>query len=233
MPPSIAGYAAAVFTQQGTVVTATNQPPTISGGGADTIWANSTSLVYNASNGFNSQAAANFTFDDGSSNSTVVSGTGAVNGRGAGFLPQPTMFVDNGGVLNVQGNSQATLVAGAGNNTINAAAANGAQVLLASTGNSSLLGGNGNDYFVAGSGNATMVGGTAIDGLVVIAGSPGGADLLINWTTADPIFLFGYGGNGIASQQVVGGSLQLTLSDQKQITLAGITSIGSAQFQVG
>jgi len=212
---------------------------TIAAGGADSVWAGNRNLYVTQPTGASHAGFVidgTFVFDAGSSTSTLVAAAvpGGQPAFGGGYDAAGDAFVEDKGVLNLAGgSSNVTLVAGAGSNTINGAAATGQGLFLASGGNTSLIGGTGNDFFVVGTGADTIAAGLAANAIVVVNGAAGGSDVVQNWSANDQIYLFGYGSSGVASQQRVGGSLQLTLTDQTSITLAGVASISSAQLHFG
>jgi hypothetical protein len=154
-------------------------------------------------------------------------------------------------VNNLAGAPGAYLVANgsrAGGETLNAAGSATNDSLFAAQGNVSLMAGSGNDLLTAGA-NTGLVGGagTVVGGDTMMAGMAGsGADLMlfthgtftggavvINFSSADTIFLSGYnaaaGGNqanmALANATVAGGNTTIALTDGSSITFVDATTM--------
>ena len=170
------------------------------------------------------QGTGSLTFNAQSSDSIIVSQASS---------PGATFFASNGGQVWLFGSNNGNLfVAGAGNVTLQGAGASGNNLYFAGSGADSMVAGSGADTMVASSGAATMVGGAGADLFDFIKGTTGGTDLIQNWNNADALNLFGYGNSPIVSQQVVNGSLVLTLNDNTKITFQGITSLNPNQIHI-
>ena len=189
-----------------TIVGGSGNATIYAGTGHDTVFQGSGQLVYDAQQ----------------SSSTIVS---QANSPGA------TLFAENGGQVALFGsNSGNIFVAAAGNATLQGSGASGNNTYFAGAGNDSMVAGSGRDTMAASVGTATMVGGSGADTFVFAKGSAGGIDLLQNFSAQDQLTFYGYGSNAIASQQVSGGSLTITLTDNTRITLTNVTALSPNQI---
>jgi len=170
------------------------------------------------------QHSGSLLFDAQSSTSIVVSQASS---------PGATFFASNGGQVWLFGSNNGNqFIAGSGNVTLQGAGASGNNLYFAGAGADSMVAGSGADTMVASSGAATMAGGMGADQFDFIKGMTGGTDLIQNWDNADALNLFGYGNSPIVNQQVVNGSLVLTLNDNTKITFQGITSLNPNQIHI-
>jgi Ca2+-binding RTX toxin-like protein len=170
------------------------------------------------------QHSGSLVFDAQSSTSIVVSDPNS---------PSAQFFASNGGQVWLYGSNNGNqFVAGSGNVTLQGAGASGNNLYFAGSGADSMVAGAGADTMVASSGSATMAGGAGADQFDFIKGMTGGTDLIQDWDNADALNLFGYGNSPIVSQQVVNGSLVLTLNDNTKITFQGVTSLNPSQIHI-
>ena len=126
----------------------------------------------------------------------------------------------------------------AGDETLNAAGSTTNDSLFAAQGNVSLVAGSGNDLLSAGdaTGGDTMVGGSGADLMLFTHGTFTGTAVVINFSSADTIFLSGYnaaaGGNqanmALADATQAGGDTTIALADGTHITFVDATT---AQLQ--
>lgn len=174
-----------------------------------------------------------------SGNNSLIGGNGAV-----------TLVGGNNNDLLAAGAGGATissganyLFAGAGNETLTASSVTGTNLFQAGTGGDVMTSdGTGTQYFFAGSGSSTMTGSsiTGAQNVYYFGGSlTGGNDVIMNYsTTSDQVNILN--GQKIAAITSVtaaatfpqGGTL-VTLSDNTQITLAGVNSSKFSQNSVG
>lgn len=167
---------------------------------------------------------------------TVTGGTGtlAVNGLGSG-------------AISVTGATGTVTSSALGNNSFIKGGSNGGNVLNAAGGNTTLVGGGAGDKLTdtgtaggnlllasaggaslsAGSGNDTLAGGAGSDIFILTHGSAAHSTVIQGYTAgADHLSFVGFGtASPIASQAVIGGSLQLILSDQTTVTLTNVTKL--------
>jgi serralysin len=196
--------------------------------------------------------AGNMTFVNGSGNSTVVGGAGSATifgGTGGGLFAGGLA----GNNLIIAGEGDTTVFGGGGDSTLFAAGA-GPDVLAAGTGNQTLSGGSstGNNTFFAAGAHAVIGGGSGND--VIFGGSAdatvagGGGNNIFAFAASqdspntqvviqdfvvgkDLVSLQGYSvGNALASAQVSGGNLTLTLQDGSKLTFVGVTGLNASSF---
>ena len=88
------------------------------------------------------------------------------------------------------------------------------------------MAGAGGATLTAGSGNDTLTGGSGADMFVLTAAAAAHATVIQGYQSGtDHLSFAGFGSaTPIASQQVSGGSLQLTLADHATVTLTGVTT---------
>lgn len=189
-----------------TIVGGSGNTTVYAGTGHDTLFQGSGQLLYDAQQ----------------SNSIIVSQSNSLGG---------TFFAYNGGQVALFGaNNGNVFVAATGNATLQGSGASGNNTYFAGTGADSMVAGSGNDTLVASTGAATMVGGAGIETFIFAKGSAGGTDLIQNFTAHDQLNFYGYGSNAVASQQVVNGSLVITLTDNTKITFLNGTTISAGQI---
>lgn len=197
----------------------------VGGSGAETVFALGSNLSDSIGSGSLVFVASVSGGSNGVDSVTATASSGAA-----------TLFGGAGTDVTFSGpTSNNIFVAGSGNATLNAANASGNNIFFGGSGNDSIQGGTGtsNDFFIAGTGAATFSGGTGIDQYLFLD-HPGSTatDLITNWATDpnDQLYLVGYTGGGsglptgIASENVAGGSLTVTLTDGTSITFKGQTS---------
>jgi len=254
---NLTGSGAMVFGGTGNLlVQNTGGADTVSAGsGAETISAAASGGLYFLNNSSSTMFVASgktaSTIVGGSGPATIYGGSGSnVMFQGTGSLlydaqsstsivvsqassPGATFFASNGGQVWLYGSNNGNqFIAGTGNVTLQGAGASGKNLYFAGSGADSMVAGAGADTMVASSGSATMAGGAGADQFDFINGMTGGTDLIQNWTGADALNLFGYGNSPIVSQQVVNGSVVLTLNDNTKITFQGITSLNPNQIHI-
>ena len=170
-----------------------------------------------------------------------VAATASITG-GAG-----TLFVNGPGTnLTVKGGVGAITASELGNNSYAKGGSGGGNVLNAAGGNVTLVGGGagdrlsdngsvGNNLLTASAGGATLTaagsndtltGGGGTDAFIVTATATNNTVIKNFQTGTDHLSFTGFNSSTpIASQQVVSGSLQLTLTSHATVTLAGVTSL--------
>lgn len=142
-------------------------------------------------------------------NDTVNAGTGFVTISTGG----PTTVVNGGsGGMKFFGNTgSATVTGGSGTDT--------------------LIGSGGNLSFIDGTGATTITAGPARELYTIVNGQAGNTLNLYGFNASnDKIHLQGYSGSGITSQQVVGGSTQIVLTDNTKIVLHNVTTLTNSQM---
>ena len=217
---------ATLFGGSGTNQIFTGQATTVADlqSSANTIIGGSGNVTVYAGTGHDTvfQGSGQLLYDAQQSNSTIVS---QANSPGA------TLFAYNGGQVALFGsNSGNVFVAAAGNATLQGAGASGNNTYFAGSGNDSMVAGSGRDTMAASVGAATMVGGVGADTFVFAKGSAGGTDFIQNFSAQDQFAFYGYGSSAIASQQIVSGSLTITLTDNTRITLTNVTAVSPNQI---
>ena len=196
-------------------------------GGSDTIFAGSGhELVFN-------NATADLFVGQGSS-STIIGGSVQTTVFGSFGGSNITLFANTatgGGI----GSGAGLLLAGSGPETLNGGGSTQSLEMAGSSGNALMIDGSGDDTVFAGSGNNTIVGGSGHDLFAFVNGGSGGSDVIQNLSSSDFVVLLGYGGasaiaNAVASQQVLSGGVQVTLSDSTKITFTGISHVTASNF---
>ncbi len=220
----------------------------IGGSGGDTIYAwnassvdftggSKGSVVYGGSGLLNATA--------GSGGDTIFAGnnSGDVLRTGSG----PATLVGGGaGAMLIANNSAANvLIAGGGNTTLNGGSATGNNLFFgASGGNTTVEGGLGNDTFVGNGGADTVYGNIGTEN--VFAGSGylqldfvttfGGGTTGVNGfnVASDRLQLTGFAPDAVQqalqSEQIIGGSTVITLSDNSKIVFWQTTGITASNF---
>jgi Ca2+-binding RTX toxin-like protein len=210
----------------GNSVVTTGGAATISGssvGGAETVTGFNTDVIFGNASKLTFLATGGATVFGGTGADTVTGGNGPDDFQGGSGGPNSL----------TAGVGTATLL-GASNGDQLIANGSGAQILIAGAGNETLTGssvGGGNDTFVGGSGSATMAANTSdtnLFGFVSRSGSTS-ADLVTGLSDVSQahVHLSGFDTNDIldvTSQNVVGGSLLVTLKDGTQVTFQNITA---------
>lgn len=220
----------------------------VTGGGSDTI------SVTGKHSDVVHGGAGNLVFVGGAGPSTVFGGSGSetvFGGSGKGvyvggaaghnviFGGAGAASITGGGdgdLLYAGGSKGDVLRAGAGNETLTGLLSSGKDKFYAGSGSDSLVAGSGADTLFAGTGSATMVAGTGADIFAFVKGQAGGADVIQNFGSApgQKVSLQGYGPNAVQqalqSQQLVGGSTVITLSDGTKVTFTGVTHLVSGNF---
>ena len=75
---------------------------------------------------------------------------------------------------------------------------------------------------MGGSGNSSIYSGTGNDVFGFVNGHAGGNETIFNFNSSSTLVFGGYGATPIASENVVGGSDVIKLTDNTTITLSGI-----------
>jgi Ca2+-binding RTX toxin-like protein len=206
---------------------------TVMTSGHDTVYAAGTDVVYGGQT-LRFVGGLGSTVFGGSGSDTLTGGTGPDLLRGgttgnnlitAGVGTATLYGAADGDQLFASGHLPQILYAGAGAETLSALAASGNDTLVAGSGNDSLIGGSGTNTYVAGVGNATIgAPPSATNIFQFIHGSAGGTDLVQDLTDPNQVqlVLSGYGPGYEPTQQIVSGSLAVTLSDNTRITFSGI-----------
>jgi Ca2+-binding RTX toxin-like protein len=193
------------------------------GNSHDVIFGHGSQLLYVGTDGGSATVyggSGSDTFFGGKGPDLVYGGSGGNNYLFAG-TGQATLFGGGtGDQLFAAGNKAQALHAGGGNETLFGGFASGQDTFYASTGSYDMTAGQGKDTFVF---TSTLGGGTS-----TITGFASGQD---------KIDLAGYGNDevnkALKSQQVVGNSDTITLSDHTTITFAGVNSLSSSDFITG
>jgi Ca2+-binding RTX toxin-like protein len=190
-------------------------PATIAGVG------DTRALVYGGS--------GDLTYIGGSEAATIFGGSGSdtfFGGSGPDIFHGGTA----GNNLIMGGSGAATLYGGGNGDQLFAGSPTG-QVLHAAGGNETLTGGSGNDTFFGSAGNDTVRTGGGTDSFLFVNHQSGGTELIVDFNTAtEALTLQGYAAgeaaNAFNTAKLVGGSSTvITLSDNTQITLQGITDL--------
>lgn len=203
----------------------------------DLIYGNASQLFFVAGDGSATVfgGSGSDTFFGGKGADLVYGGTGGNNLLFAGTGKATLFGGGDGDQLFAAGNKAQALHAGTGNETLFGGFASGADTFYGGTGAAQITGGAGNDTFVAGTGSVTITAGLGSNLFVFTDGQAGGTELIQAFTSGrDQIDLQDYGkhevANALKSQQVVGGSDTITLSDHTTITFAGIGSLTASDF---
>ena len=173
-----------------------------------------------------------FMLDGGSGDETVVGATGTSNSA--------VLFAENGGIMNLVGNTDNVLVAGAGSATLNGIGALGNNIFFAGLGSDSIVAGAGSNTLVGGPSSDTLIGGRNVNAFEFNGAFASlGNELIGNWNSRDRLILSGYGAptapGGLpahATKAVLNGSEVLTLSDGTRITFMGIAHVNPWQIHV-
>lgn len=237
------------------------QDTVFQGSGPETVFADASNSLY-----YGNRGALTFVSGVGTSN-TVVGGAGnatlfgALNshgrffvGRGqfllaggsgnetvhgvAGASSNAVLFSENGGIMNLVGNTDNVLIAGTGSVTLNGSGAIGNNVFFAGTGSDCIIAGAGSNVLVGGPGRDTLVSGDGANVFEIHSAFASlGNELIVKWNTFDQLVLSGYGAptshGGLpahATTSVVNGSEMLTLSDGTRITFMGVADVNLAQI---
>ena len=157
------------------------------------------------------------TYSPGAAGGTITTLGNDIVNAGSGTLA----IIANGASVSVIGGSgQMSFVGSAGNDTIRGG-----------TGATTLAGGADHLLFTAGGGSASIKAGSGHEAYTLVNGQAGGSLSITGFTSGlDTIHLQGYAGTGLASQQVVGSSLQLTLTDHTSLTLIGGAGLSTTQI---
>ena len=157
------------------------------------------------------------TYNPGAVGGTIATLGNDVVNAGTGFVTistnGPTTVVNGGsGGMKFFGNTgSATVTGGSGANT--------------------LIDSGGSLNFTDGTGATTINAGVSKELYTIINGQAGNTLDLYNFNpNNDKVHLQGYSGSGVASQQVVGGSTQIMLTDNTKIVLHGATQLSNQQI---
>ena len=118
------------------------------------------------------------------------------------------------------------VVGGVGPETINASSSSDEVLFFGGAGNSDFIGGKGTNFFCASTGDATMTGGAG-NVYEFIDGHAGGKYVISDFTSNSYLYLSGYGTkpeNGIETQIVNNGTLDVTLSDGTLIVFQNLSN---------
>ena len=202
--------------------------------GNDTVSALATDTVavfdYTSANTINGGSGILYFIAGDSITATVHAGTGAAYLFGAAGDS-----VTLGALGDTTPGTGSVYFVSAGNETLNGAAETGTLYAFAGGDGDSLSGGSGFNVLTAAGGSETLTGGTAASAtnyFNIDATASSGADLVLNdFSTngsSDLVLGGGFTQADVAaiedSNNVVGGNLQVTLSDGAQLTFTGITS---------
>jgi Ca2+-binding RTX toxin-like protein len=178
--------------------------------------------------GFGSTGATTYTLGTGPA--VLVGGPGAMTVNGG--TGQTQVFGTSGSTVTFAGPSDNNvLVAGDCNETLDGSGTTGADVFFAGAGNDQITGGSGNDTLFGGTGSATLTGGQGATIFAFVDQADGVArqDTIVDFSSADRLELID--GLTVAGQQVSSGNLVVMLSDNTQLTFAGITTdLGSGSI---
>ena len=146
---------------------------------------------------------------------TVKGGTGAITDTGVGSNSSVIGGSGGGNVLNAAGGN-VTLAGGGAGDRLSDTGSKGSNMLIASARGATLTAAGGSD---------TLIGGSGTDAFIVAAAAS--ATMIQNYQSGtDHLSFSGFNSSTpIASQIVVGGNLQLTLSNKAIVTLAGVTHL--------
>ena len=231
----------------------------VTGLGADTIGVESSQslrIAHNANsltfvNGGGSSTVYGGFGSSGTGSATVFGGKGGgifQGGKLGGNVllgQEGTVTLFGGGegdLLQVEGAGTNLLAAGLGNETLIGAANSGGSYYFAGKAaegrgaNTRITAGNNADTIIAGTGNATVDAGLGADLFVFVNGQAGGNAVIDNFRPAegDRLLLVRYegdeAGRAIGTTRLVGGSVEVTLSDKTRITFTGLTGVGRDFF---
>ena len=203
----------------------------VNGGGSSTVYG-----------GFGSSGTGSATVSGGNGGGIFQGGK-----RGGNVLigQQGTVTLFGGGegdLLRVEGSGTNLLAAGWGNETLIGAANSGGSYYFAGKAaqgrgaNTKISAGNNADTVIAGTGNVTVDGGLGADLLVFVNGEAGGNAVIDNFRPAegDRLLLVRYEGDevgrALATTRLIGGSAEITLSDNTRITFTGLTGVDRGFF---
>ena len=231
----------------------------VRGLGADTIEVESNQslrIAHNANaltfvNGGGSSTVYGGFGSAGTGSATVYGGKGGgifQGGKLGGNMligQQGTVTLFGGGegdVLRVEGAGTYLLAAGLGNETLIGAANSGGSYYFAGKAaegrgaNTRISAGNGADTVIAGTGNATVDAGLGADLFVFVNDQAGGNVVIDNFRPGegDRVLLVSYGegetDQALSGSRVIGGSVEITLSDKTRITFTGLPSASRDLF---
>jgi hypothetical protein len=166
-----------------------------------------------------------------------LSGTGAMHltgGIGGGYFD---MTQSPGGSIQTAAGATDTILLGAdatsattsGHDTVRLGG--GSATISALAGSDAVAGGTGKMTFIEGASTSSVAIGSGASTFDFINGSAGGSLTISGFRLGtDTLHLQGYAGSGIGNEQVVGGALQIALTDNTHVTLTGITSTASSIF---
>ncbi len=201
--------------------------------------------------GFSSDTIVGSTGDDtiyaGGGTAQVFAGTKGVTlvetGGSASLATgaaSSTIFGDDGSITTLSGGG-ANVIVGGFYDTINGAGLTGGGNAFFLSGNNSneVIGGSGNTFFIIGGGyggstNDTIIGGAGANLYDFNVNQQGASTDQIAFNPNSVIDLTGYAANeaanAVANQKDTAGGVSFTLSDNTQITLTGVASVGAANF---
>ena len=191
--------------------------------------------LYVDSIGFNNAAATAENYElgsDGTAGFNVTTATNYTPGAGGGTIATLGNDTVNAGTgfVTVGTNGPTTVVNG-GSGGMQFFNSTGSATVSGGSGADTLVGGGGNLTFTDGAGTTTITAGFAKEVYDIVDGQAGNTLDLYNFSTGnDHVHLQGYSGSGIASQQVTGGSTQITLVDNTRIVLHGVTTLTNSQI---
>ncbi len=157
------------------------------------------------------------TYTPGAGGGTIATlGNDTVN-AGAGFVtvgdngPSTLINGGSGGMRFFNNTGSATVTGGSGADTI--------------------IGSGGNLAFTDGTGATSITAGSAKELYTIVNGQAGNTLDLYGFNPSnDHVYLQGYSGSGIVSQQVSGGSTQIVLADNTKIVLHSVTNLTNTQI---
>ena len=166
-----------------------------------------------------------------------LGGTGAMNvtgGIGGGYFD---MTRSQGGSIQTAVGATDTILLGtaatsvmtSGQDTVHVGG--GSATITARAGSVAVAGGTGKMTFIEGASTSSVAIGGGASTFDFIDGSAGGALTISGFRLGtDTLHLQGYTGSGVSSEQVVGGSLRIVLTDNTHVTLTGVASTAGSIF---
>ncbi len=225
---SVNGWWGTVTTSTGTNLVTMNTGGVVTTHGTDTV--RTTAGLTLAADGPSTTLTAGAGF-------VWLSGTGNINatgGIGGGYFDMTQSHVGRvqtavGATDTVLLGTAATSVTTSGHDSVRMGG--GSATITALAGSVAVAGGTGKMTFIEGAATSSVAIAAGASTFDFINGSAGGSLTVSGFRLGtDTLHLQGYPGSGISSEQVVGGSLQIVLTDNTHVTLAGITSTAGSIF---